>query len=184
MMLQDKAVLKGFFAFGQKTRRAHNHQTIHNILTEFLNQQESNMDFSPLVDAAATLASAVFAASAPIVLLKLNTMLKLNLDQTHRTAVATALDNALGIGLQVAQDAGDAHLSVVNVRSTALAAMVSYVKRTVPAAVSHFGLSDDSIAQKAAARLATALHISTVTATAVTTPAPAAVTRSRPDEGR
>jgi hypothetical protein len=138
------------------------------------------MDFSPFVDAAATLASAVFAASAPIVLLKLNTMLKLNLDQTHRTAVAAALDNAIGIGLQVAQEAGDTHLSVVNVRSTALAAMVSYVKQTVPAAVSHFGLSDDSIAQKAAARLATALHISTVPATAVAAPAPTAVTQVSP----
>ena len=97
------------------------------------------MNFSPLMDAAATLASAIFAASAPIVVLKLDSMLKLNLDQTHRTAVAAALDNALGLGLQLAQEAGDAHLSNVNIRSAALAAMVGYVKQTVPAAVSHFG---------------------------------------------
>jgi hypothetical protein len=117
------------------------------------------MDLSPLVDTAATLASAVFAASAPVVVLKLNSMLKLNLDQAHRTAVATALDNALGLGLQLAQEAGDAHLSNVNIRSAALAAMVGYVKQTVPGAVSHFGLTDDSIAQKAAGRLAAALHV-------------------------
>jgi hypothetical protein len=122
------------------------------------------MDLSPLMDAAAALASAVFAASAPIVVLKLNSMLKLNLDQTHRAAIATALDNALGLGLQLAQEAGDAYLSNVNIRSAALAAMVGYVKQTVPAAVSHFGLSDDSIGQKAAARLAAKLHVSNATA--------------------
>jgi hypothetical protein len=130
------------------------------------------------VDAAATLASAVFAASAPIVVLKLNSMLKLNLDQTHRTAIVTALDNAVGIGLQLAQEAGDAHLSNINIRSAALAAMVGYVKQTVPVAVSHFGLTDDSIAQKAAARLAAALHVSAAPSTPVT--APAAVTPVSP----
>ena len=138
------------------------------------------MDLSPLVDAAATLASAVFAASAPILVFKLNSMLKLNLDQTHRTAIATALDNALGIGLQVAQDAGDVRLSNINVRSTALAAMVGYVKQTVPAAVSHFGLSDDSIAQKAAARLAAALHVASVTSTPVGAAVAAAITLAGP----
>ena len=136
------------------------------------------MDLSPLVDAAATLASAVIAASAPILVFKLNSMLKLNLDQTHRAAIATALDNALGIGLQVAQDAGDVRLSNINVRSTVLAAMVGYVKQTVPAAVSHFGLSDDSIAQKAAARLAAALHVSSVTSMPVA--AAAAITPAGP----
>jgi hypothetical protein len=129
------------------------------------------MDLSPIVEAAATLASAIFAGSAPIVVLKLSNMLKLNLDQAHRAAVVTALDNALGVGLQLAQEAGDAYFSNINVRSAALAAMVSYVKQTVPAAVSHFGLTDDSIAQKAAARLAAALHIATAPA-----PAPAAAT--------
>ena len=136
------------------------------------------MDLSPLVGATAALASAVFAALAPVVVLKLNSMLKLNLDQNHRSAVATALDNALGLGLQVAQEAGDAHFSSVNVRSTALAAMVGYVKQTVPAAVSHFGLTDDSIAQKAAARLAAALHVPADTATPV--PAAAPVTPATP----
>lgn len=129
------------------------------------------MDLSPVVEAAATLASAVFAASAPIVVLKLNSMLKLNLDQAHRTAISTALDNALGLGLQLAQEAGDAHLSNVNIRNAALAAMVGYVRQTVPAAVSHFGLTDALIAQKAAARLASALHVPTAT----TTPVPAAI---------
>ena len=85
----------------------------------------------------------VFAASAPIVVLKFSSLLKLNLDQTHRTAVATALDNALGLGLHLAQEAGDARLSNINIRSAALAAMVGYVKQTVPAAVTHFGLTDD-----------------------------------------
>ncbi len=126
------------------------------------------MDLSPLVDTAATLASAVVAACAPVVVLKLSTMLKLNLDQTHRTAVTTALDNALGLGLQLAQEAGDAHLSNVNIRSAALAAMVGYVKQTVPGAVAHFGLTDDSLAQKAAARLSAALHVPSAS------PAPAA----------
>ncbi|WP_419757338.1 hypothetical protein [Acidisoma sp.] len=124
------------------------------------------MDLSPIVEAAATLASAVFAASAPIVVLKLNSMLKLNLDQAHRTAISTALDNALGLGLQLAEEAGDAHLSNVTIRSAALTAMVGYVKQTVPAAVSHFGLTDASIAQKAAARLASALHVPTAMAAA------------------
>jgi hypothetical protein len=122
------------------------------------------MNLSPFVDAAATLASAIFAASAPIIVLKLNSLLKLNLDQTTRAAIGTALDNALGLGLQLAQEAGDAHLSNVNIRSAALAAMVGYVKQTVPAAVSHFGLSDDSIGQKAAARLSARLHVSNATA--------------------
>ena len=138
------------------------------------------MDFSPLVDVAATLASAVFAAAAPIVVLKLNSMLKLNLDQTHRTAVAAALDNALGLGLQLAQEAGDARLSNVNIRSAALAAMVGYVKQTVPAAVTHFGLTDDSIAQKAAARLAGVLHVSTETSLLSPTPAASPVTLASP----
>jgi hypothetical protein len=133
------------------------------------------MNLSPLVDTAATLASAVFAALAPIVVLKLNSMLKLNLDQTHRTALATALDNALGLGLQLAQEAGDDRLSNINVKSAALAAMVDYVKQTVPAAVSHFGLSDDSIAQKAAGRLAAVLHVSATTSTPSASTAPAAV---------
>jgi len=131
------------------------------------------MDLSPIVEAAATLASAIFAGSAPIVVLKLSNMLKLNLDQAHRAAVVTALDNALGVGLQLAQEAGDAYFSNINVRSAALAAMVSYVKQTVPAAVSHFGLTDDSIAQKAAARLAAALHIAAAPAPAAATPATA-----------
>jgi hypothetical protein len=129
------------------------------------------MDLSPLVDTAATLASAVCAACAPIIVLKLSTMLKLNLDQTHRAAVSTALDNALGLGLQLAKEAGDAQLSNVNVRSAALAAMVGYVKQAVPGAVTHFGLTDDSLAQKAAARLASALHVPSATPT--TAPAPA-----------
>lgn len=138
------------------------------------------MDLSPLVDTAATLASAVFAASAPVVLLKLDSMLKLNLDQAHRTAVTTALDNALGLGLQLAQEAGDAHLSNVNIRSAALAAMVGYVKQTVPGAVTHFGLTDDSIAQKAAGRLAAALHVPAATSTPAAAPAAAAATPASP----
>jgi uracil phosphoribosyltransferase len=116
------------------------------------------MDFSPFVDAAATLACYESLNNSEITPLQIST--------TFATPPA--------------QEAGDTHLSVVNVRSTALAAMVSYVKQTVPAAVSHFGLSDDSIAQKAAARLATALHISTVPATAVAAPAPTAVTQVSP----
>ena len=116
------------------------------------------MDLSPLVDGAATLASAILAACAPVVVLKISRMLTLNLDQTHRAAVTTALDTALGLGLKIAQEAGDARLSNVNIRSAALATMVGYVKETVPAAVGHFGLTDDAIAQKAAARLASALH--------------------------
>ena len=132
------------------------------------------MNLSPLVDTAATIASAVFAASAPIVVLKFNSMLKLNLDQAHRTAVATALDNALGLGLHLAQEAGDARLGNINIRSAALAAMVGYVKQVVPAAVTHFGLTDDAIAQKASSRLAAALHVSV----ASSTPAPAATPAS------
>jgi hypothetical protein len=130
------------------------------------------MDLSPLVDTAATLASAIFAASAPVVVLKLSTMLKLNLDQTHRSAITSALDTALGLGLHLAQEAGDTHLSNVNIRSAALAAMVGYVKQTVPAAVSHFGLTDDSLAQKASARLAAALHVASAPAAPATAPAP------------
>lgn len=118
------------------------------------------MHLSILVDAAATLASAVLAACAPIVVLKLSTMLKLNLDQSHRTAIATALDTAVGIGLQMAQEAGDASLANVTVKGAALSAMVGYVKQVVPAAVNHFGLTDAAIAQKAAARLSAALHVS------------------------
>ena len=133
------------------------------------------MDLSPIVDTAATIASAIFAASAPIVVLKFSSLLKLNLDQTHRTAVATALDNALGLGLHLAQEAGDARLSNINIRSAALAAMVGYVKQTVPAAVTHFGLTDDAIAQKASSRLAAALHLSIASSTPVAAAVAAAV---------
>lgn len=117
------------------------------------------MDLSPLVDTAATLAATVLAACAPVIVLKFSTMLKLNLDQTHRDAISSALDTALGLGLQLAKEAGDTHLGNINVRSAALAAMVGYVKQVVPAAVSHFSLTDDALAQKASARLAAALHV-------------------------
>ncbi|GAB0116881.1 hypothetical protein [Acidisoma sp. 7E03] len=117
------------------------------------------MDLSPLTSAAVTLVSAIFAACAPLLLLKLNAMLKLNLDQTHRDAIAQAMQTALGLGLQTAQAAGDAMLAKLPVRNAALAAMVEYVKQATPEAVSHFGLTDEAIAQKAAAGLATALHL-------------------------
>jgi predicted metalloprotease with PDZ domain len=118
------------------------------------------VNLSPLMDAAVTLVSAIVAASAPILLIKLSTMLKLNLDQNHRDAIAAALQTALGVGLQIAQDKGDAKLANVNVKSAALAAMVGYVKQAVPEAVTHFGLTDDALAQQAAARLAATLHVS------------------------
>jgi hypothetical protein len=142
------------------------------------------MNLSPFVEGTTTLASAVFAALAPVVVLKLNSAFKLNLDQAHSAAVATALDNAVGLGLQVAQEAGDGQLSSSTVRTAALTAMVGYVKQTVPVALSHFGLTDESIAQQAAARLATALHVSIPTpapqAAAVTTPTATPVTPASP----
>ena len=125
------------------------------------------MDLSPLTDGAVTLASAGIAALSPVLAVKLSSFLKLNLDQTHRNAVSSALETALGLGLQLAKEAGDAHLANVNVKSAALAAMVGYVKQTVPDAVSHFGLTDDAIAQKAAAKLATTLHGATAATVAV-----------------
>ncbi|HTI02535.1 MAG TPA: hypothetical protein VL752_16415 [Acidisoma sp.] len=130
------------------------------------------MNLSPLMDAAVTLVSAIFAACAPVLLLKLSAMLKLNLDQSHRDAVAHALQTALGIGLQIAQETGDAKLANVNVRSAALAAMVGYVKQAVPEAVTHFALTDDAIAQKAAAHLAATLHVTSVATPPVLAPAP------------
>jgi hypothetical protein len=117
------------------------------------------MDLSPLMDAAVTLVSAIIAAAAPVLLLKLSAVLKLNLDQGHRDAIAHALQTALGIGLQMAQEKGDAALSNVTIRSAALAAMAGYVKQAVPEAVAHFGLTDDAIAQKVAAQLAARLHV-------------------------
>jgi hypothetical protein len=147
---------------------------------DFLSNQELIMDLSPIADAAATLASAVLAASAPAVVLKLSGMLKLNLDQSHRAAVTTALDNAVGIGLHLAQEAGDAHLGSVNIRSAALAAMVGYVKQAVPEAVSHFGLTDDSLAQKATARLAASLHVSAPSMAPAPASAPASATPASP----
>ncbi|MCB8880429.1 hypothetical protein ACELLULO517_09315 [Acidisoma cellulosilytica] len=126
------------------------------------------MDLSPLTDGAVTLASAGIAALSPVLAVKLSGFLKLNLDQTHRSAVASALETALGLGLQLAKEAGDAHLANVNVKSAALAAMVGYVKQTVPDAVSHFGLTDDAIAQKAASRLTTTLHTATAASATVT----------------
>jgi hypothetical protein len=125
------------------------------------------MDLSPLSDAAVTLASAAFAALTPLVVIKLNAFLKLNLDQTHRDAVSSALETALGLGLQLAKEAGDSHLANVSVRSAAVGAMVGYVKQAVPEAIGHFGLSDEAIAQKASAKLATALHASSAVSQAV-----------------
>ena len=81
------------------------------------------MDLSPLTDAAVTLASAGIAALSPVLVVKLSAFLKLNLDQTHRNAVSSALETALGLGLQLAKEAGDMHLANVNVKSAALAAM-------------------------------------------------------------
>jgi hypothetical protein len=133
-------------------------------LAQIINQ-ETIMDLSPLVDAAATLASAVLAACVPVIVIKLSAMLNLNLDQTHRAAISGALDTAVGLGLKLAQERGDAGLADVNLRSTALATMVGYVKTTVPGAVGHFGLTDDAIAQKAAARLASVLHTAPAAAT-------------------
>ncbi|MCB8874786.1 hypothetical protein [Acidisoma silvae] len=120
-----------------------------------------------MTDGAVTLASAGIAALSPILVVKLSAFLKLNLDQTHRGALTSALETALGLGLQLAKEAGDTHLANVNVKSAALAAMVGYVKQVVPDAISHFGLTDDAIAQKAAARLATTLHTTTAASAAV-----------------
>lgn len=139
------------------------------------------MDLSPLVDAAVTLVSAIFAACAPLLLLKLNTMLKLDLDQNHREALAHALQTALGLGLQSAQAAGDTMLANVPLRNAALATMVSYVKQVVPEAVSHFALTDDAIAAKAAAALATALHVPVPLTTPAASLAPAPLSGASPD---
>jgi uncharacterized protein with beta-barrel porin domain len=116
------------------------------------------MDLSPLTDSTVTLASAGIAALCPVLVVKLSTFFKLNLDQAHRDAIASALETALGIGLQIAKEAGDTQLANVNVKSAALAAMVGYVKQSVPDAVSHFSLTDDALAQQATAKLATVLH--------------------------
>lgn len=116
------------------------------------------MDLSPLTDSTVTLASAGIAALCPVLVVKLSTFFKLNLDQAHRDAIASALETALGIGLQIAKEAGDTQLANVNVKSAALAAMVGYVKQSVPEAVSHFSLTDDALAQQATAKLATVLH--------------------------
>ncbi|MBW4023627.1 MAG: hypothetical protein HIU92_10905 [Proteobacteria bacterium] len=140
------------------------------------------MNLSIFVDAAATLASAILAACAPIIVLKLSTMLKLNLDQSHRAAITSALDTAVGMGLQMAEAAGDARLGDVTVKSAALAAMVGYVKQAAPDAVSHFSLTDAVIAQKAAARLGAALHVtaSTPVVALPLAPAPSAATPGSP----
>jgi uncharacterized protein with beta-barrel porin domain len=116
------------------------------------------MDLSPLTDSTVTLASAGIAALCPVLVVKLSTFFKLNLDQAHRDAIASALETALGIGLQIAKEAGDTQLANVNVKSAALAAMVGYVKQSVPDAVGHFSLTDDALAQQATAKLATVLH--------------------------
>ena len=124
------------------------------------------MDLSPLVDSAVTLAAAGIAALCPILVVRLNAFFKINLDRTHRDAIASALETALGVGLQIAKEAGDTQLVNVNVKSAALAAMVGYVKQSVPDAVSHFDLTDDTLGQKASAKLATILH-TTEAATAI-----------------
>lgn len=116
------------------------------------------MDLSPLTDSTVTLASAGIAALCPVLVLRLSAFFKINLDQTHRDAIASALETALGLGLQIAKEAGDTQLANVNVKSATVAAMVGYVKQSVPDAVSHFGLTDDALAQKATAKLATVLH--------------------------
>jgi hypothetical protein len=124
------------------------------------------MDLSPITDGAVTLASAGVAALSPVLAVKLGSFFKLNLDQTHRSALSSALDTALGLGLQLAKEAGDAHLSNVNVKSAALTTMIGYVKQAVPDAVSHFGLTDNAIAQQATAKLATKLHSPTTAVSA------------------
>lgn len=136
------------------------------------------MDLSPLTDSTVTLASAGIAALCPVLVVKLSAFFKLNLDQTHRAALASALETALGLGLQIAKEAGDTQLANVNVKSAAVAAMVGYVKQSVPDAVSHFGLTDDALAQKASAKLTTVLHTTAAAAAinAVTSLLPAVAT--------
>ncbi|GAB0115302.1 hypothetical protein [Acidisoma sp. C75] len=129
------------------------------------------MDLSPLTNTTLTLASAVFAACVPVVVMKVNAMFKLNLDQTHQAAVSNAVQTAFGIGLQAVATGGIASLANPATRTATVDTMVNYVKQAVPEAISHLNLSDAAIADQVSAHLATVLRVTGAAATAPAAPA-------------
>lgn len=125
------------------------------------------MVLTALTNTALTLASAIFAACVPIVVMKVNAMFKLNLDQTHRAALSNAIQAALNIGLQAVASCGMSALAEPGTREAALRTMVNYVKEAAPEAIAHLNLSDQAIAETIASHLATALDVAGVTTTAL-----------------
>lgn len=118
----------------------------------------SGINLAPLLDTLVSLAAAIVAACVPIVTVKLTGWLGVKLDTEHQFALNAALENALGVALKFGQQAGDSALSNVTLKNASVAAAVAYVNANAGKAVSYFGLSEEQIAEKIAARLAVLLH--------------------------
>ena len=120
------------------------------------------MNLAPIFDAVATLAGAVIIACVPIVTFKVTSWLGVKMDSEHRDSLNMSVSNAVGEALKVGQTAGDKALSNVTIKNAALNAAVAYVNANASDAVAHFGLTDETIAQKVSNKLAIALHESPV----------------------
>ena len=119
------------------------------------------------------LLAAIASAAIPVLLSWGSQVLGLHLDKQHRDALTTTINNAIGVVLSAAQNAGDARLGNVSIKNAALGSALQYVLENAPSAVAHFGLSDDAIAQKVAAQLAIVLHVTN--STPASAPAPVTV---------
>jgi hypothetical protein len=116
------------------------------------------MNLQPIFDLVMSVVGAVAVGIVPIVLPKILSMFKVNLDAAHTLTLETAITNGIGTALSMGQDAGDKHLSNVVIKQSAIAKAVTYVQTFAPEAMAYFNLTPASIAVKVEAALATKLH--------------------------
>lgn len=126
------------------------------------------MFLSPLADTTLTIASAVVTACVPIAVMKISSLFKLNLDQSHQASITSAVQTALGVGFQAVESCGISALTNPSTRAAAVNAIVGYVKQAAPEAVSKLNLSDDAIAQTVSAHIATMLNVASASGQGVT----------------
>jgi hypothetical protein len=134
------------------------------LQTQFLLAQISpfkdflTMNLQPIFDLVVSVVGAVAVGIVPVVLPKILSLLKVNLDAAHTQALETSIANGIGTALSMGQDAGDKHLSNVVIKQAAIAKAVTYVQTFAPEAMAYFNLTPASIAVKVEAALATKLH--------------------------
>jgi hypothetical protein len=74
-----------------------------------------------------------------------------NIDAKHRAALQSALETGVNYGLAKAGD--KAKNLTVDVRSAIVADAITWVEKSVPDAVKHFGITPETVAEMAAAKL-------------------------------